>query len=77
MLQQVFRQAAHPSAPDAHSPELAFFIGIHTGKALVKENPFKMLFIAHSPGSRSPASRGRADFRALKGGEAEANTDGS
>lgn len=38
------------------------FLRIHTGKALMKENPFKMLFIARSPGSRSPAS---ADFRPL------------
>lgn len=40
------------------------FLRIHTGKALMKENPFKMLFIARSPGSRSPAS---ADFRPLSG----------
>lgn len=38
------------------------FLRIHTGKALMKQNPFKMLFIARSPGSRSPAS---ADFRPL------------
>lgn len=42
----------------------------------MKENPCEMLFIAHSPGSRLPASRGRADLRPLSG-KAEANTDGS
>lgn len=66
MLQQIFRQAAHPSVPDMHTFKSWLLIGIHTGKALVKENPFKMLFIAYSPGSRLPASRGRADFRRVE-----------
>lgn len=66
MLQQIFRQAAHPSVPDVHTFKSWLLIGIHTGKALVKENPFKVLFIAYSPGSRLPASRGRADFRRVE-----------
>lgn len=42
------------------------FVGIHTGKALVEEKSFKMLFIAYSPGSWLLASRGRADFRRVQ-----------
>lgn len=81
MLLQVFHQAAHLSAPDAHFLELLFYW--HAGrqspcerKALVNENPFTTLFIAPSPGSRLPAGRGRADFRPLSG-KTEANTDGA
>lgn len=49
--------------PRMRASESWLFVGIDTGKAPVKEKSFLMLFIAYSPGSRLPASRGRADFR--------------